>query len=305
MLLADRVAQLAWEAEAFGGGDSIFDADLSTVMQIANPRYVLDGFAAKACANLVRTADGMFDPASELLRLPAESFWLEMLEESLEEGAQSEGGRTGVLVQAEPSGRSGFIRHFCSKPNGLCQEFPAWTEFDFDQPPEPSVHCLQLAHGEFQHLEGLLSHAVVHLDPHWKTTPIFGKALDQQALRQIIAESLWFDLPMIAAFSALLNSPGVAATRSSDLDRLNRARARRKRPPLLDHVEVRLVLGREDHYLASAGSGHRAPPRLHFVRGHLVHRDGRIVWRSPHLRGDTSRSILHKTVRVTAAASMR
>lgn len=306
MLLADRVAQLASEAESLGGLTSIFDADLSTAIQSANLRYVLDGFAAKACANLVRTADGMFDPASELLRLPTETFWLEMLEEAIEEGARSDGGRIGVLVQAERDGRSGFIRHFSSKPNGLCQEYPAWTEFDFDQQPELSEGSFRLAHGDFDHLEGLLSHAVVHLDPHWQASPIFGRTLGPQALRQTIAEALWFDFPIIAAFSALLNSPGVAATRSSDLDRLNRARARRKRPPLLNHIEVRLVLGKEDRYSSSASTGHhRTPPRLHFVRGHLVHRRGGIVWRSPHLRGDTARSIMHKTVRVTAAASMR
>jgi len=71
------------------------------------------------------------------------------------------------------------------------------------------------------------------------------------------------------------------------------------------HVEVRLVLGEEPRYAGSAAAHHRTPPRLHFVRGHMVHRSGKTFWRASHLRGDTSKAVLQKTVRVTAAKSAR
>jgi hypothetical protein len=302
MLLADRVAQRALEAESLAGAASIFDAELLTSMQGANPRYVLDEFASIACTDLIRSADGMFDPASELLHLPSECFWLEMREEAFRPGDRPEGGRIGVLVQAERNGRCGFIRHFAARPDGICHEFPVWTEFDFDQPPDLSDRSFRLAHGEFGHLAKLLDHAVVHLDRHWASSPTIG---DRQNPQQYFAEAVWFDFPLIAAFAALLNSPGIVATRKSDLHRLNRARARRRRPPLLDHVEVRLVLGEEPYYAGSTAAHHRTPPRLHFVRGHMVHRSGKTFWRTAHLRGDTSKAILRKTVRVTAVRSAR
>lgn len=302
MLLADRVAQCALEAESLAGNVSIFDADLLAAVQTANPRYVLDEYASMACIDLIRNADGLFDPASELLRLPSECFWLEMREEAFCPGDRPEGGRIGVLVQAERSGRRGFIRHFSAKPDRVCQELPVWTEFDFDEPPELSERSFKLAHGEFGHLAGLLEHVLVHLDRYWASSPAIA---ERQNPQQFFAEAVWFDFPLIAAFASLLNSPGIVATRQSDLHRLNRARARRRRPPLLDHVEVRLVLGEEPRYSASAANRHRTPPRLHFVRGHMVRRSGKIFWRASHLRGDTSKSILRKTVRVTAARSAR
>jgi hypothetical protein len=302
MLLADRVAQCALEAESLAGSVSIFDADLLAAMQSANPRYVLDEHASTACTDLIRDADGLFEPANELLRLPSECFWLEMREEAFRPGDPTEGGRIGVLVQSERNGRCGFIRHFSAKPDGVCREFPVWTEFDFDQPPELAQRSFKLAHGEFGHLAELLDHAVVHLDRHWASSPAIG---DRQNPQQFFAEAVWFDFPLISAFAALVNSPGIVATRQSDLHRLNRARARRRRPPLLDHVEVRLVLGEEPHYAGSAATRHRTPPRLHFVRGHMVHRRGKTFWRASHLRGDTSQSILRKTVRVTAVRSAR
>jgi len=305
MLLADRVAQSAIEAEALAGASTIFDADLLASMQMANPRYVLDEHAAGACTELIRSADGLFDPASELLRLPSESFWLEMRQEASSAGERPDGGRIGVLVQAERNGRSGFIRHFASKPNGVCEEYPVWTEFDFDHPPQLSDRSFRLAHGELDHLAGLLDHAVVHLDRHWASSPTASGAAEGCSPQQIFAEAVWFDLPLISAFAALLNSPDIVATRKSDLHRLNRARARRSRPPLLDHLEVRLVLGEEPRYGGATAHAHRTPPRLHFVRGHMVHRSGKTFWRASHLRGDTTKAVLQKTVKVTAARSAR
>jgi len=305
MLLADRVAQSALEAKSLAGAASIFDADLMTAVQAANPRYVLDDIAAAACADLVRGADGLFEPTSELLRLPAECFWVEMREEAVQGDERPGASRIGILVQADRSGRAGFIRHFASRPDGGCIEYPVWTEFDFDQPPQLCERSFELEHGEFRHLSNLLKHAVVHLDRHWAANPAAGRPGGRGSPLQLFGEAVWFDLPLVAAFAALLNSPGIVATRNSELQRLNRARARRNRPPLLEHLEVRLVLGAEHPAPSDASGPLRTPPRLHFVRGHLVHRHGKTFWRGPHLRGDTGAAILHKTVKVTAARSAR
>jgi hypothetical protein len=246
----------------------------------------------------------LFDPSSDLIRMPAETFWVEMLQEAEREGGQPDGGRIGVLVHTEQDGRSGFIRHFMSRPDGICSEFPAWTEFDFNKPPPRAANSYGFEHLELPHLAGLFAHARLHLDTAPTATGTRVPQIEPATLASKIAKAVWFDLPLLVSFAALLNSPGIVGTRPSDLQRLNRARARRDRLPLLDHVEVQLVLGRQ-YDRGVEGGGHRATPRLHYVRGHLVRRGEKTFWRSAHLRGDTGRAIVQKTVRVTAAAALR
>ncbi len=68
--------------------------------------------------------------------------------------------------------------------------------------------------------------------------------------------------------------------------RLNRARHKSGRAPLLNHIEVRAPLLPEyAEYRDSESHGARRGPRLHHVRGHLVRRGSRLFWRVPHLRG--------------------
>jgi len=71
-----------------------------------------------------------------------------------------------------------------------------------------------------------------------------------------------------------------------DFARLNRSRAKSRKPALLEHVEVRAPVLPEYRGCDRAESGiTRRGPRLHHVRGHLVRCGSRLVWRVPHLRG--------------------
>jgi hypothetical protein len=90
---------------------------------------------------------------------------------------------------------------------------------------------------------------------------------------------------MLTFFLLLATRPGLPR-RPLMLERLNRARSKSGKAPLLAHLEVFAPLIPE--YPPSGGTGpgiERRPRRLHHVRGHLVRRGSQLFWRVPHLRG--------------------
>jgi hypothetical protein len=91
---------------------------------------------------------------------------------------------------------------------------------------------------------------------------------------------------MLLAFVLLLATRTGLPQSRSDFDRLNRARLKTGKKPLLDHIEVRAPLLPEYFSQPPAERrGTRFGPRLHHVRGHLVRRGSQLFWRVPHLRG--------------------
>lgn len=274
----------------------MFDATM------ANIRYVLDLPASNACGDLLRNGVGLFEADNPLFRMPADCFWVELFEEHAS-GYDGPNRRLGYLVQSEPDGRSGVILPFHETNDGLRRQAPCTIVFDLDDKmsARPGMHPLR--HAEMQHLRDLLDHCLLCPD----TTGM--KELRNRSERTTsvlaeLAQGTWYALPLLFAFTALLNSPQVVETRNSDLFRLNRERIKRGRAPLLDHVEVRLCLGGAGG-IGSPSGAFRTAPRLHVVRGHVVRRNGKTFWRQAHLRGDSHKAIVSKTVRVTAGQAVR
>jgi hypothetical protein len=268
----------------------------------ASVRYVLDLAASQACGDLVRNGEGLFEPDNPLFRMPVETFWLECFTER-EEGAAGPNTRVGYLVRSGASGRAGVITPFTETSNGLTQQLPCQICFDLDATIVREKGMYALRHPHIGHIADLLKHCVLVPDQD-RLAAMHVRAGVSATPLGALAEGTWFALPLLFAFVALLNSPQVVETRPSDLERLNRARTRRGRAPLLDHVEVRLALG-DSARGGSAGADARVSPRLHFVRGHVVRRSGKTFWRQPHLRGDSQKSLVFRTVRVTAGRSVR
>jgi hypothetical protein len=103
---------------------------------------------------------------------------------------------------------------------------------------------------------------------------------------------------MLTFLLLLATRPGLPR-RPLMLERLNRARSRSGKAPLLPHMEVFAPLIPEYRSAAVEGSGRiRRHPRLHHVRGHLVRRGSQLFWRVPHLRG-SSRAGVVRTRTVT------
>lgn len=256
-------------------------------------RYILDPLASNECMNLVfHASNGLFEPANPLLRLPAQTFWLEWF------GPSAHRPKIGMLVEAWEGGRRGLLTGFFQDEWGNADKIGARIEFDLDQ-PGAMLAGRKMRHATCAHLSGLLACARLQIDPDWdRFFRTRGGDLYDRALIDL-AEHSWYLLPAACAFAAMLNSRDVLIETMSDLDRLNAARIRRGHRPLLDHIEVSIRL---DDAVRASSAGHveriKSSPRLHYVRGHFVNRAGKKFWRSSHLRGDAERPILGKTVRV-------
>ncbi|HEY4032227.1 MAG TPA: hypothetical protein VGM25_17910 [Caulobacteraceae bacterium] len=265
-------------------------------------RYVLDPAASQQCAAFIGWNEGMFDPRNELLRVFADRFWLEWRQPD-GEGPRDAAPRAGILVQAEGKGRRGVVQSFWEAPGREPEMAQARVEFDFDLPISGranhwDVHRLTTARGGA--LARLVDHLLVRIEPQWLPEL---SAAGPQALRQAagrICAVVWRDLVFALAFSALLVSTDRLAPTPVERERLNRQRAKRGKPLLLDHTEVTLSLG--DDFQTGAGGqgggGSSRPRRLHYVRGHMVRRYGKVFWRMSHLRGEGGADPLVRTVRV-------
>ena len=94
---------------------------------------------------------------------------------------------------------------------------------------------------------------------------------------------------------AIINSPAVSSTESSDLVRLNRQRAKRGKPPLLDHhiVHIRPAVARQLR-TEMAADDEAEGRRLHWRRGHFKARKTGLFWWSPHLAGRKELGMVEK-----------
>lgn len=102
------------------------------------------------------------------------------------------------------------------------------------------------------------------------------------------------EAPMLRAAIMLLNSRNLAEHEPRPIAaKLNRARARSGKAPLLDYTHVRVRLTRALAARAGMAADARNPSRLHLVRGHFKIRRTGIYWWSPFARGaaDTTHPI--------------
>lgn len=277
-------------------------------------RYVLDQSATEQCRELMVFAHEMFRPDDPFLRVPAERFWLEWLcdpdqiFQNSDDFSQVDMNslRMGALISADASGRCGELQYFFEEANRPVMARVSLL-FDFDRElviPKGSKTLFRILHAELDHLNPLFQHIVMKLNPEWEFMASWQPTEFRRAISKLAQES-WICLPFILAFSAMLNSGGILDERRSDLGRLNSVRAKAKRPPLLDHVEVGMRLG-YGRYSEGARQldTERQAPRLHFVRGHIVRRSGQTFWRTSHLRGDVAKPVVSRTVCFDARRSV-
>ena len=262
-------------------------------------RYVAEETVARYCASLVQTDAGMLVGDNDFLRVPAPELWLEWQALPLQD--EMSGARTGLLIEADASGRRGAVTTFWEQREGEPVVAQMTVQFDLD---DAALHETAPT-GAFMvraDEHPLALHLMFFLRPEW--CRYFDRQQSDAVLTAAaaIAANILPGLEMLFTFSALLAERTCLTERAIDLSRLNRQRARRGGPALLDHVEVRLDLAMESsRAVAGKGIGREAA-RLHAVRGHLVHRGDRTFWRRSHLRGDATRTGFTRTVHVTRKA---
>jgi hypothetical protein len=83
-------------------------------------------------------------------------------------------------------------------------------------------------------------------------------------------------------------------------ERLNKQRARKGRPPLLDYTTIRIKLSHALTQRAGA-SGERSAARMHVVAGHFKVRKTGVYWWSDHARGDPTQGVVRQQTRMVDA----
>ncbi len=266
-------------------------------------RYVLEEGAAGQCGDLLRECPDLMTLERDILRLPAESFWLEWPAEREVENEDS--GRLGCLVKGAPDGRSGTIFPFYGAPDGRAERLPGEITFDLDEDEVAHLgNGRTYNHNMFGHLNPILARATMKMDGGWLGQHS-GEGLERSLSSQ--AEASWFFLPFLLTFSVLLFSPNVLAVTAQAHAPSTYSRPG-KRARMLDHFEVSLHLGEYRTPQESApanGRNQREQPRLHLVRGHYVSRGNKTFWRMSHLRGAGEWAGYSKTIKVKAARANR
>lgn len=269
-------------------------------------RYVLDPDASAQCAHLLRDCPDLMTLEREVLRLPADEFWIEWVAEEHHPGAARQ--KLGCYVRAAEDGRSGTILPYYSTAEGRAQRLPGVIDFDLDSAaPQSTRDKRNFSHRDFAHLEHVLSHASMSMDAGWVSSVAKSgeAALTEKMTHE--AEGSWFFLPFLLTFSVLLSSPNILRERRSGMASGHQGTTRSHAP--LAHIEVSLHLGEYSDAGSAPGAGSlrggREMPRLHVVRGHYVSRGDKVFWRTSHLRGAGDWAGFSKIVHVKAASGSR
>jgi hypothetical protein len=281
-------------------------------------RFVAADSLTRVCAELAFSGGDRLAGCLDLLRIPAPALWIEW-SDAIHQAVISEcnivvrndsdavGRQVGLLLRASPCGRVAMARTFWSTSNptggfGAVMS-PLETHISLDDRFEPLVSPDAMLRREFASVRcddagvaQLLERVRFRFDEKW-CAYYRDSGMDSASREQVVQRCLAgvaHDVPLILAFFLLLNAKGATRPVPVEREQLNRRRQEKHRPALLDHVEVHVSLpGRssersEDGLAAMA----RRPPRLHGVRGHLVRREDRIFWRTPHLRGNARQGVV-------------
>jgi hypothetical protein len=284
-------------------------------------RYVLSDDLTRLCAALAYSKGTSTLACADLLHVPAERVWVEWCEapwraELTRYGFKTNdqsiiAGRRGVLIQSSAAGRRGLIRVFWATGETDFDVLASCMEgyFDFDTPEGEAPAAPDTSNGPtisvFEHGVGdadILRRCFRFRYERTWAEYYARTALSSQQRDEVERHALGtiaFEIPVILVFFLLLATRPGLPRRPLMLERLNRARSRSGKAPLLAHMEVFAPLIPEYAPCSAAGAGiARQPRRLHHVRGHLVRRGRQLFWRVPHLRG-SSRAGVVRTRTVT------
>jgi len=321
MRLADRISQCRTpfiventkdKGLTYLSGAATFAKDVAE----CPTRYVLCDDLVRLCTALCYSKGARTLKCADLLHVPAERVWLEWCEAPWIAELQYYGfkksadckdasGRRGALVHASADGRRGSIKTFWS--NGetefdvLASSMEAYFDFDTQTGEEPIAPdasdrpTITVIDSTMNKADILRRCFRFRYEQTW--TDYYSKAqlspLQRDAVARHALGTIAIAIPVILAFFLLLTTRPGLPRRPLMLERLNQARRKAGKVPLLDHIEVSAPILSEYRPAGRNPSGHhRLAPRLHHVRGHLVRRGSQLFWRVPHLRGNARAGLI-------------
>ena len=281
-------------------------ADCAQVVARSPLRYVLADNLTRMCADLAYSRGAGTVACADLLRVPAESLWVEWCSDPWQNALQRYGfplvpsaaqrlGRRGAWIRASRDGRRGLVRTFWSVEAGDVLASSVEAYFDFDtrtgEEPEPPDGIAGLARKVYdsERPDDVLGRCF-----RFRYEKSWSEYYESAGLTSEVSFALWrhavgtiaMDIPILLTLFLLLAARNGLPQQVQTCEPLNRRRLSRGKAPLLAHIEVRAPLLPEyrDNVRERRDST-RMSPRLHHVRGHLVRRGSQIFWRVPHLRG--------------------
>lgn len=309
MRLLDSVAQADKSLGIVAPDGAIFRMPsaetIAGAVRAAPLRYVLDDAVAAFAASLAFEETPRLLELLDLVRLPAPSIWIEWddaaranaLQRAGFAAAVGEHRRAGVLITGAADGRAGFLQTVWSNEAGEPDMAPLTVEFSLDSgafnAPEQEDVVLSVSTPGHYALGRLFAHARFRLQDDWRAYYAhlrMNPAAKQECLAANL-ECVAADFPFAIGLLLTLSAKNALAFEQTPLARLNRARAKCGKRPLLEHTHVSACLERGEDGWRAASVAHREV-RQHFVCGHLVRRDGQIFWRRSHLRGNPGRGVV-------------
>lgn len=289
-------------------------ADCARLVAQCPLRYVLTDELTRLCADLAYSKGARTLACTDLLRMPAETLWVEWCHEPFRSAlerygfpcalaASRWGGRRGMWVRSSPNGRRGLMRSFWSATADDVLASSVEAYFDFDtaadeepEPPDGADGVSMRVEGNERFDDDILGRCFrFRYERSWSQYYGGSPLSDEQnsALWRHSVSTIALDVPLLLSFLLLLATRNGLPQRAHTFERLNRRRLRGGKAPLLEHIEVRAPLLPEHRY-GTPGEPQttRMSPRLHHVRGHLVRRGSQIFWRVPHLRGSARSGIV-------------
>lgn len=118
--------------------------------------------------------------------------------------------------------------------------------------------------------------------------------MGMEQLTKASARDLEGEYFYVIAMLCLLSARNCVSQTPSDLERLNKARRRRGKLPLLSHSTVTINLSRSDAARAGRVDASAIEMRQHIVRGHFKIRSGGVYWWRPFLRGNADVGVIKR-----------
>ncbi len=263
-------------------------------------RLVLTDALTRTCAELAYADGDRLVRCLDLVRLPADRLWVEWDDRARADLtlAEESRGRAGMLVDAQAGGRRAVVRTFFTEGDEV-RLAAMTTHVDLDAgwgstAGDPFTGAdVPIDGDEDPALVALLACLRFRLQPEW--ADYYGWQRDPAVRREILRGcmgSVARDVPVLLALLLLMSTRAGLPQIAVDRSRLNAARRRSGKQPLLEHVEVQAPVFPDYAGAARASGGFRHAPRLHHVRGHLVRRADVVFWRNAHLRGDARQGVV-------------
>lgn len=312
MLLMDAIARAA----GIGNLRYIF-SDITERMQLT-PRYLLDDNVVQASTEIGLSRPSVLREAMRHLRIPYPRLWVEWPETGRSTLRERLGVQTNDPLKPIPE-RLGFLLESDGRRGRVSWAWglPPHPDYPVSVCISPYDACFDLD-GDFPQDSDLVeAMGRASLSRLWQDNPVEAEALrsiwrtadhrpsvwgsrllgsytrDRQRffLADVYGEyiGIWSIMLLLTAAR-----PSVEY-RTVDRTQLNRARSKRREPPLFNHITLHL-----SHRVVErrASSDHlRRSPRTHMVASHLKVRNGKHFIVSPYVRG--SGSAVERHIKVT------